>query len=55
MRLTVARRSNVTLGRIIRKAVSFNQPLMTIIGEHDRRAQYAEDHGDLNGLQVDDE
>ncbi|KAJ7202897.1 hypothetical protein GGX14DRAFT_653456 [Mycena pura] len=48
-------RSNITMGHIIRKAISFNQPVMAIIGEHDRRAQYAEDHGGLDGLQVDDE
>ncbi|KAJ7217139.1 hypothetical protein GGX14DRAFT_561657 [Mycena pura] len=48
-------RSNMTVGRILRKAISFNQSVMAIIGEHDRRTQYAENHGDLEGLQVDDE
>ncbi|KAJ7201024.1 hypothetical protein GGX14DRAFT_658743 [Mycena pura] len=48
-------RTNITMGRIIRKAISFNHPVMAIIGEHDRRTRYAEDHGDLDGLQVDDE
>ncbi|KAJ7203742.1 hypothetical protein GGX14DRAFT_647825 [Mycena pura] len=48
-------RTNVTLGRIIRKAVSFNQPIAAIIGEYDRRAEYEDEHGSLDDLSVDDE